>query len=1132
MNKPYLQWMHKIVIGFCAMLCTLSGIAQVDTEFWFVAPEVWANHGDSPTLLRFATFDEAAVVTVQQPANPGFPTQTISIEANSVSSLNLAAWLSIIENKPANTVLNYGLRITSTSLVQAYYEVNPSNNLNPDIFALKGINALGTDFLVPFQNYLNNSYTQSTSSFDIVATENNTTVQITPRKAIQGHAPNITFSISLNAGQTWSGRASSTLANQHPFGTIVTSNKPIAITMSDDSVAGTPYGGCADIMGDQIVPVSVVGTDYIAVKGNLNGPDKVFFIPTEPNTTISVNGNVTSTLTTMASIYTHTLTANSAFYQASAPVYALHMTGFGCEIGGALLPSIICTGSQEVAFIRSTNEFMGLKIIVPAGGEDDFEFNGNPTLVSAANFYNVPGTDGSWKYANITASSFVPQLQASRLSNSTSEFHLGIINGGASSGTRYGYFSNYGQQAYAIEIEDNTVCEGDPVILASNLLNSATYNWTGPNGYNGQGSSIDLGAVFLDDAGQYLISGFVGGCPIESDSINLGVFAIPSPPIITGTTNLCEGESLWLSADSAGPFWYNWSGPNGALASGADVYIETTQYSDSGLYSVMANDHGCLSEPDFFNVDIIAQTQAQISDVPSSICAGSSLIIETEFSAGSSYLWTGPENTTLGNLSDIQLTNLTPGDSGWYVLNGEANDCPLTPDSVWVEVQENPELTGLDAPNSCLENEAIFTATASAEGTAFTWFNQAGEVLGVGNPWAIPSVDWSDAQNYSVIANFNGCDSEPFEFSFNIVPPEILEIIDGNDQPIDAVQICEGESTNAQAVGPALTNWDWIGGNNFTSNVSDINVVNATPNDGGWYVVNGSVGTCPMLPDSFWLEVIPTPLPPSIYGFDEICEGTAWEIWGTLNGQGTLEWYHPYWGEVSENTLSMDSVPMQADGIYEAYALFEGCPSEVVIGMLDVVALPEEIINSFDALTVERCPETNPLLNLPQYDFAYNVSWNFIDASGIVTPAGSDPLIWVANDGNYEAYMTTGAPCFLDATGNFEVETVLCDLIVPNVFSPNQEGGNEQFVLPDLAFFPNSTCAIFNRWGNVVFQSTDFGNSAGWQPTPAEAAEGTYYYRITINRTDGDLVILDENGSTTYTEPGAIQLTGSLTLVR
>ena len=1127
-----IQQIRTAAIGICAAFVSLSTIAQVDTEFWFVAPEVWANHGDSPTLLRFATFDEAAVVTVEQPANPGFPTQTLTIPANSVSSLNLAPWLSIIENKPSNTVLNLGLHITSTALVQAYYEVNPSNNLNPDIFSLKGSNALGTAFFVPFQNYLNNSYTQSTSSFDIVATEDNTIIQITPKKPIQGHAPNITFSIVLDEGQTWSGRATSTLASQHPFGTVVTSNKPIAITMSDDSVAGTPYGGCADIMGDQIVPVSIVGTEYIAVKGNLNGPDKVFFIPTEPNTTISVNGNVVSTLATLSSIYTHTLSANAAYYEASAPVYALHMTGFGCEIGGALLPSIICTGSQEVAFVRSTNEFIGLKILVQAGGEDDFEFNGNANLVTASDFSDVPGTSGDWKYANITATSFVPLLQASRLSNSSVEFHLGIINGGASSGTRYGYFSNFGEQSYTIDIEDNTICDGDPVTLASNVLNSATYDWTGPGGFTAQGNTVELGNASFDDAGEYFISGYVGACPIQSDSMYLLVYAIPDAPVISGTPLLCEGESLLLIADTAAPGNYDWYGPNGMLDGNLTMEIETTQSSDSGLYSVTASDHGCLSEPDFFNVNITSQSAAQINPVEDFVCAGSTVIIETEVTPGSNYVWTGPGNSPIGTLSGVQLNNLLPEDSGWYTLNGELDNCPLIPDSVYIQVLENPEVLNVEAPDACLQNEAMFTANSNANGAVFSWFTENGAVLGGGNPWVIPNTEWSDEQGYYVIANLDGCDSEPLTFNFNIVPPEELEILDGFNQPIEMIQICEGENAEAEAFGPELTEWGWNGANGFTSSASELNIQNANPLATGWYTVNGTVGTCPMLPDSLWLEVTPTPLPPTINGFEEICEGTPWEIWGAPVGEGSLQWFHPYWGNVTANTLTMEATPLEANGIYQAFTLFQNCPSPMITGELSVVALPAEIVASFDAVTVERCPEMSPLLNLSQYDAAYAVTWNFIDLEGSSIAFGEGPATTATNDGIYEVFLTTGAPCFLEASGSFEVKTVLCDLTVPNVFSPNLDGDNERFELPDLAYFPNSSCVIYNRWGQAVFQSQDFGNSAGWLPTPDEAVDGTYYYVIRINRAVGDLTVIDENGSTTYTEPGSIELTGSLTLVR
>ena len=111
-----------------------------------------------------------------------------------------------------------------------------------------------------------------------------------------------------------------------------------------------------------------------------------------------------------------------------------------------------------MAFIRSTNEFIGLN--PGARRVSDFEFNGDPNEIVANQFNNVPGTNGEWKYAT-TASSFVPQLAASRLYNSSSVFHLGIINGGASAGTRYGYFSNYAAPAYVVEVDDNTLSYGE-----------------------------------------------------------------------------------------------------------------------------------------------------------------------------------------------------------------------------------------------------------------------------------------------------------------------------------------------------------------------------------------------------------------------------------------------------------------------------------------------------------------------------------------------------------------------------------------------------------------------------------------------------------------------------------------------
>ena len=249
--------------------------AQLDTAFWFVAPEVAQNHGDRPIVFRFASLDNPSTITISQPSNPLFPTQTITLGENDSQTIDLTSWIDMIENKPANQTLSYGFKISSSEQITAYYEVTPTCNCNPDIFALKGRNALGTAFLTPFQSLLNNA-SYARSGFNIVATEDNTNITITPTQNIDGHAAGIPFTITLNKGQTYYGEATSTGANMHIGGTAIISDKPIAVTISDDSALGTPFGGCADLMGDQLIPISILGTEYIALKGYLNGPDRLY----------------------------------------------------------------------------------------------------------------------------------------------------------------------------------------------------------------------------------------------------------------------------------------------------------------------------------------------------------------------------------------------------------------------------------------------------------------------------------------------------------------------------------------------------------------------------------------------------------------------------------------------------------------------------------------------------------------------------------------------------------------------------------------------------------------------------------------------------------------------------------------
>ena len=421
--------------------------AQTGTNFWFVAPDVTHGHGDEPILIRLSTYNNPAQVTISMPANPSFTPITINILASSTHTEDLTTFKNIIENQPADSVLNKGILIESSAIITAYYEVRRSNN--PDIIALKSNNALGKHFVVPAQTFWDNMqmYTpQPYNSFEIVATENGTTVTITPKQPIIGRAANTSFTINLERGETYSARAVGFTGPQHLGGSVITSNKDIAVTLHDDSGGNTTYGGCRDLMGDQLIPVRMLGDEYIVIKGFLNDADRVYITAPYNQTEIFIDGNQTPVATiNQGDQHEIILTNNTAYIKTSKPVYVLHITGFGCEVGQAILPALVCTGSNNVSFTRSTDESFYLLVLVKAGSQNQIRLNGNAGFTNQGQFNAVPGTDNGWYYLRRLANETTIQVeQASRIHSLNGDlFHVGVINGGASSGCRYGFFSDF-----------------------------------------------------------------------------------------------------------------------------------------------------------------------------------------------------------------------------------------------------------------------------------------------------------------------------------------------------------------------------------------------------------------------------------------------------------------------------------------------------------------------------------------------------------------------------------------------------------------------------------------------------------------------------------------------------------------
>jgi gliding motility-associated-like protein len=764
--------------------------SQLDTLFWFVAPEVAQNHGDRPIVFRFSTLSNPATITISQPANSAFPTQVLNLPANSAQTLDLTPWIDIIENKPANTILNYGFKISATTQITAYYEVTPTCNCNPDIFSLKGKNSLGTSFLTPFQNFLNNA-SYAHSGFNIVATEDNTNIVIVPTQNIVGHIANIPFTINLNKGQTFCVQASSFAANLHLGGSSVVSNKKIAITLHDDTAEGTPYGGCADLQGDQLIPISILGMEYIAIKGYLNGPDKVYVLAASNGTQLTIDGVNVGTIN-LGQTYVHTLSNPSAYIVASDSVYVLHQSGFGCEVGEAILPPIICTGSNVVPFTRSTNEFFAVNILVPAGGQNNFTYNGATGIINGSSFNFVPSTGNTWMYAQLDMSLIAAVQQGSRIENSSVKFHLGLIHGGSSSGCRYGYFSDFASLRYDIQSNGNEFCQGDSINLVSNVLPGGTYLWAGPNNFNQVGTNIIIPNAQLVDSGIYVVYGQLpGSCALIADSINITIHELPETPLIYNDGPWCESEN--------GKIWHNipqnfnaiWTDLIGNTIAVADTFYYTSNLS-SGSFSInlQANNNICSSGITSQTIQVFAPPLIEILN-SIDVCGDSTDLISNltpniQDPIDSIYWKRNISNQILGfsqNLFNINAINPASSTEKFIVKAISQNGC-VGSDTIEIAFHSLPEVS-FTYSDLCNETDLLFEVNNNWIGTPSSTEFMSGQLnFGDGSSSAVGSNylqhSYSSSGvysvNYQVESNYGCKDS----FQMNVVlydQPNVTPII-------------------------------------------------------------------------------------------------------------------------------------------------------------------------------------------------------------------------------------------------------------------------------------------------------------------------------------------------------------------
>jgi gliding motility-associated-like protein len=107
--------------------------------------------------------------------------------------------------------------------------------------------------------------------------------------------------------------------------------------------------------------------------------------------------------------------------------------------------------------------------------------------------------------------------------------------------------------------------------------------------------------------------------------------------------------------------------------------------------------------------------------------------------------------------------------------------------------------------------------------------------------------------------------------------------------------------------------------------------------------------------------------------------------------------------------------------------------------------------------------------------------------------------------GNYYVVLivSSGNPDNCSDTSNITIEVQKPSLlIVPNIFTPNNDGHNDEFII-QYKEIESFECVIYNRWGKKIFEWTDIDK--GWDgktKAGSQSADGVYYYIITAKGYD------------------------------
>lgn len=679
--------LRLIFANFCFIYSISLSFAQSNEgrDFWFAFMEHFDVGVNTKVVMITSKHNTSGVVSIP---HRGW-NQSFSVTANNVQVINLPSYTETLGSEKLDDT---GIRVTSQLPVSVY--IHQYHSMRSEAAVVLPRPSIGNEYYVmAFQGYFGQGQVYP-SEFIVVGTQDETTIDITVSDNTRsGKAPGTTFSIQLNAGETYQIQAAT--ADDDLTGSYLIGDKDFAV-FGGSRWTEVPNGcGFRDNLLEQMYAVSTWGRQFVTVPNANMAYDKFRIMAAEDNTAVEVvEGIITRNFIINAGEFVEYNGSIASYIRGDKPILvAQYIIGNSCSGHSLGDPSMLLLNSIEqtrdtVTLFNSRFENITenyINIILSAEDIPFVTFDGQP--LDAIATINTVGLNQEFAYTTLRVNEGA---------------HTIISEGCGVIATAYGY-GNVESYAYSggasfRSINANPIPEGgclnDTIFFDTGLSPVRyTFQWDLGDGNTSTEASF---MHFYPNLGTYPVELILTDeCLNITDTLSRdlritlrqAVDAVPDMQI-------CAGESFVLGATDLTSARFEWTGPNQFFAEEQFPKINNATSAMTGNYDVIGIISGCATFPATTFVEVLANPQPDLG--PDTVVCTRDFNVSLDAGSFTSYLWQNNSRQQVLNLDGGGLFSVTVTDEFGCMGSDEVELREVCPTQIYVPNAFSPNDDGIN----------------------------------------------------------------------------------------------------------------------------------------------------------------------------------------------------------------------------------------------------------------------------------------------------------------------------------------------------------------------------------------------------------------------------------------------------